>query len=125
VAAAIETLGDPRSRGALRRRLEHELDGRVARRIREALRNMGEDGAADRRRLNDELETLRNELGELKVRLAKLEGRKGKKAEPERERSAAPERPRGRAGRGKPKRAAPERAPKRRKLLDERGSRTS
>jgi aminopeptidase N len=74
VVNALEQLGDARSRGALSRRLAHELDGRVARRIREALRDMGESGARERKRVNDELETLKGELGELKTRLARIEG---------------------------------------------------
>lgn len=76
VVAALEDLGDPKSRAALSRRLPHELDGRVARRIREALRDMGEAGSRERKRLNDELETLKGELSEIKTRLARLEGPK-------------------------------------------------
>ena len=124
VVAALESLGEPRSRAALRRRLEHELDGRVARRIREALRNMSQDGVADRRRVNDEIETLRGELGELKARFAKLEGKKGKKTASEARSTARAAPPRRRRSRKSPKRAA-ERSAKRRKLLDERGSRSS
>jgi aminopeptidase N len=41
VIGALEAFGDARSRGELQRRLAHELDGRVARRLREALRDMG------------------------------------------------------------------------------------
>ncbi len=78
VVRALSTLADPRSRGALSRQLTRELDGRVARRIREALRDMGDAPATERKRLSDELENVKNELGELKVRLAKLEGPKKK-----------------------------------------------
>ena len=80
VVRAIQTLGDPKSRGALARQLARELDGRVARRIREVLRDMGDAPAKERKRLGDELENVKNELAELKVRLAKLEGPKGKSA---------------------------------------------
>jgi aminopeptidase N len=80
VVSALTTLGDPKSRGALRRTLDRELDGRVARRIREALRDMSESPGSDKKRVNEELESLRDELIELKNRLAKIEGRKTEKA---------------------------------------------
>lgn len=73
VVAALERLGDLRARGALRRAMEHELDGRVVRRIREALAALSDSGAGERRKLRDELENLRDELAELKARLTKLE----------------------------------------------------
>jgi len=76
VVNALSSLGDPKSRGPLRRALDGELDGRVARRIREALRDMTDSGSGERKRVNDELESLKNELGELRVRLAKLEEKK-------------------------------------------------
>ncbi|RYZ10189.1 MAG: aminopeptidase [Myxococcales bacterium] len=76
VVSALTTLGDAKSRGAMRRALEHELDGRVSRRLREALRDMSEGPAQEKKRLNDELESVKDELTELKTRLAKLEGRK-------------------------------------------------
>jgi aminopeptidase N len=72
---ALSTLGDPRSRSAMRRALEREPDARVKRRLRVALRDTTESRAAERKRLDDEIETLRGELGELKGRLAKLEVR--------------------------------------------------
>jgi aminopeptidase N len=75
VVSALVRLGDTRSRPALRRALEHELDGRAARRLREALRDLGE-GPAERKRVADELESLRGELLELKARFAKLEAKK-------------------------------------------------
>jgi aminopeptidase N len=74
VVSALLRLGDQRCRPALRRALEHELDGRVKRRMREVLRDLGE-GAGDRKRVNDELESVRNELSELKARLATLEAK--------------------------------------------------
>jgi aminopeptidase N len=79
VTDALVQLGDPKARGALRRALEHELDGRVARRLREALRDIGEAGAHDRKRLGDDLESLRGELAELKQRLAKVEAKRSEK----------------------------------------------
>ncbi len=74
VVSALVRLNDTRARPALRRALEHELDGRVKRRLREALRDLGE-AAAERKRVNDELESVRHELSELKARLAKLEAK--------------------------------------------------
>jgi aminopeptidase N len=71
---ALVVLGDTKARGALRRALDKELDGRVKRRLREALRELG-DGAAERKRVNDELETVKNELNELKARFARLEAK--------------------------------------------------
>ena len=79
VVAALQFLGDSKSRGPLFRAKERELDGRVVRRLREALRDMGEHKTvAERKRLNDELDTVRNELSELKARLSKLEAGKDK-----------------------------------------------
>jgi aminopeptidase N len=73
VVDALSTLGDTKARGALRAALDRELDGRVARRIREVLRDLGDSGGAERKRLGDELETLRGELAELKGRVAGME----------------------------------------------------
>jgi aminopeptidase N len=81
VVSAISTLADSRSRAALRRALGRELDGRVARRIREALRDLGDSGSGERKRVNDEIESLKNQLSELSVRFSKLE-EKGKKPKP-------------------------------------------
>ena len=79
VVAALQFLGDLKSRGALHRAKERELDGRVVRRLREALRDMGEHkSVAERKRLNDELDGVRNELAELKARLSKVEAGKPK-----------------------------------------------
>ena len=82
VVAALSSLGDGKSRGAMRRALDRELDGRVSRRLREALRDMGDTPTAEKKRLNDELESVKDELTELKNRLAKLEGRKSEKPKP-------------------------------------------
>jgi aminopeptidase N len=76
VVDALSTLGDPKARGALRGALERELDGRVARRIREVLRDIGEAGAAERKKLGDELENLRGELAELRGRVATVEAKR-------------------------------------------------
>jgi aminopeptidase N len=72
---ALATLGNPRSRAALRRALDREHDPRIQRRLREALRDSQESSVAERKRLDDEIETLRGELGDLKGRLAKLEAK--------------------------------------------------
>ncbi|MES1187142.1 MAG: M1 family aminopeptidase [Myxococcales bacterium] len=82
VVSALTSLGDGKSRGAMRRALDRELDGRVSRRLREALRDLGDSPTQDKKRLNDELESVRDELIELKNRLAKLEGRKTDRAKP-------------------------------------------
>ncbi|HTU62630.1 MAG TPA: HEAT repeat domain-containing protein, partial [Polyangiales bacterium] len=74
VVSALLRFGDPRCRTALRRALDQELDGRVLRRIREALRDLGETNT-ERKRVADEIEGLRGEVGELKARLAKLEAK--------------------------------------------------
>ncbi len=89
VVSALTTLGDGKSRGAMRRALDHELDGRVSRRLREALRDMSEGQGQEKKRLNDELETLKDELTELKTRLSKLEGRKTEKTKEPADKKAA------------------------------------
>lgn len=86
VVRALADMGDARSRGALRARLEVELDPRVRRRIREALRDLGGERArADH--LKEEIEKLRDEQAELRARLSKLEARG---ADPAKSTSAAP-----------------------------------
>ena len=77
VADAVQTLDDPKAAGALRNRLERELDSRVTRRIREVLRDIGKGDAAERRRLKDEVEELRREVSELKLRVGKEHDRSG------------------------------------------------
>jgi aminopeptidase N len=71
---AIGELVDPKSRPALRDRLEVETDPRVRRRIREVLRDLTEPKRATEP-LREELEKLLGEHGELKARMAKLEAR--------------------------------------------------
>ncbi len=73
VARALVDLADPKSRGVLHKQLDRELDGRVRRRLREALREIGSAGKQGTEKLRDELEALRTEHLELKARLAKLE----------------------------------------------------
>ncbi len=91
VVAALQSLADPKARGALHRAKERELDGRVVRRLREALRDMGDGhGTAERKRLNDELENVRTELSELKARLSKVEAGKAKHAPPAKEKKPKP-----------------------------------
>ncbi|MFO0591710.1 MAG: M1 family aminopeptidase [Polyangiaceae bacterium] len=79
VVRSLVDLGDPKSRGALSRQLERELDGRVRRRIREALRDIGTAGKRDADRLRDDFEALRNDYTEMKARLGKLEALLGEK----------------------------------------------
>ncbi len=78
--SALEQLGDSKSRASLRRHLQRELDGRVARRAREALRSLSDSGSDRHKKLADEVETLQGELKELKTKLSKLEalGRRSK-----------------------------------------------
>jgi len=91
VVAALQFLGDLKSRGPLHRAKERELDGRVIRRLREALRDMGEHKAgAERKRLSEDLDNVRNELSELKARLSKLETGKGKAHPPAKAHKTAP-----------------------------------
>jgi aminopeptidase N len=77
-AAAIEALlviGDPAAIPALRRLTEHELDGRLRRRGKEVIRDLGEGApqAEDVRRLRDEVAELRSLAATLKERIEVLE----------------------------------------------------
>ncbi len=78
VVRALADLGDSRSRGALRARIELDLDPRVRRRIRETLRDLGTERQRTQR-VEEDLHRLREEQAELKARLAVLEAR-GKQA---------------------------------------------
>jgi aminopeptidase N len=72
VARALGDFGDPKSRGALRERLDSDLDPRVKRRLRETLRDLAEPKRpADV--LREEIDRLQTEQTDLKSRLAKLE----------------------------------------------------
>jgi aminopeptidase N len=73
VVRALAELGDTKARGALHRQLDRDLDGRVRRRIREVLRDLGGTGKRETDRLRDELEALRGEHTDLKARLGKIE----------------------------------------------------
>jgi aminopeptidase N len=75
VARALSDLSDPKARPALRDRLEIELDPRVRRRLREALRDLGSEGKRAPEALRDELEKLQAEHSELRGRVAALEAR--------------------------------------------------
>ena len=98
VVAALQSLGDPKARGALHRAKERELDGRVVRRLREALRDLSDgNSAAEKKRVNDELENVRSELAELKARLSKVEAGKAKPSAPDKGNKAAKAKPKTRA----------------------------
>jgi aminopeptidase N len=73
VVMALGEIGDGKSRAALRRQLERDLDGRVRRRIREVLKQLGGQDRQQIKRLSDELEVMRREYAQLKARLSKLE----------------------------------------------------
>ncbi len=98
VVRALCDVGDVKARPALRASLETDLDARVRRRIREALRDLSEP----RRGIDawrDELERVLSEQTELKARLAKLEARVSDGGT-----TAAPPSVRARAKRAKPRR---------------------
>jgi aminopeptidase N len=80
VVRAIAEMADGKSRAALSGHLERENDGRVRRRIREALQELAGRGRERETELRDELDKLRVEQAELKGRLSKLEAKRG--AEP-------------------------------------------
>jgi aminopeptidase N len=77
VVRALVEMNDTRSRGALRARLEIDLDARVRRRLREALRDIGEGGRRAHDALREELEKIQNEHAEMKTRIATLEAKLG------------------------------------------------
>ena len=74
VVRALVDLGDARSRTALRARLDVDLDARVRRRIKEALRDLGAERKRDEQ-LKEDVEKLQTEHAELKARVAKIEAR--------------------------------------------------
>ncbi|HEY3594052.1 MAG TPA: HEAT repeat domain-containing protein, partial [Polyangiaceae bacterium] len=80
VVRAIVEMGDGKSRAALGAHLERENDGRVRRRIREALQELGGRGRERETELRDEIDKLRSEQIEVKGRLAKLEAKRGDSA---------------------------------------------
>jgi aminopeptidase N len=78
-AQSLATLADLRAVPALERALAAELDGRARRRIREATTDLRERGKPQERvrKLEEELERLRNEGLKLRERLEKVESRTG------------------------------------------------
>ncbi len=75
VARALAEYGDIKARGALRARLDVDLDPRVRRRLRETLRDLGGEGKRAVEQLREEFDKLQGEHAELKARLATLEAR--------------------------------------------------
>ena len=74
-AAGLASLQDGKSIPALERALRAELDGRARRRMRESLAELTEKGrpAELARKLSDEVERLRADLGELRTRIDRFE----------------------------------------------------
>jgi len=75
VARALGDIGDVKSRGALRERLDVDLDPRARRRLRETLRDLGGDGKRAADQLKEDLDKLQTEHAALKGRVAQLEAR--------------------------------------------------
>lgn len=73
VAEALGEIGDPKSRPALTRQLGRDLDGRVRRRLREVLRDLGGKGRREMSRLREALDELGRKHAELAGRFSKLE----------------------------------------------------
>jgi aminopeptidase N len=73
VVRALVEMGDAKGRTALARRLDRENDGRVRRRIREALHELGARTRERETELRDELEKLRTEQAELSLKVKRLE----------------------------------------------------
>jgi aminopeptidase N len=78
-ASALAELGDARSISAIERARSAELDGRVKRRLRNAVTQLREKGGSgDKlRKLGEEVERLRGESTHLRERVEKLEARPG------------------------------------------------
>ncbi len=77
VARALSEYGDTKARGALHERLGVDLDPRVRRRIREALRDLGGDSKRALDNVREELDKTNNEAHELRARIVQLETRIG------------------------------------------------
>jgi aminopeptidase N len=75
VARALGDIGDAKSRGPLRERLELDLDARARRRYRETLRDLGGDSKRAADALKEDLDKLQAEHAALKGRVAQLEAR--------------------------------------------------
>lgn len=73
VVSALVDMGDVKSRGALSSRLSREDDGRVRRKIREALRDLDGGPRAETERLREKLEKVEKDYAELAAKVAKLE----------------------------------------------------
>jgi aminopeptidase N len=73
VVRALVEMGDTKSRAALRGRLEVDLDARVRRRLREALRDIGEGAKKSVDQVKEELDKLQTEHSDLKTRMSVLE----------------------------------------------------
>ena len=72
-------MGDTKARGTLARHLELEQDGRVRRRIREALQELGARSKERDTEWKDELDKLKTEHAELSAKVKKLEAALPKK----------------------------------------------
>jgi aminopeptidase N len=75
VVRAMTEMGDGKARAALGAHLERENDGRVRRRIREALQELAGRSRDRENEMRDEIEKLKNEQADLKARLSKLESK--------------------------------------------------
>jgi aminopeptidase N len=75
VARALADLGDAKSAGALRARLEVETDARARRRMRESLRDLTQTAKPGPTVAREDFDKLEADHAELKVRLASLEAR--------------------------------------------------
>jgi len=84
VCGALQSLGDPKSRSAfLHRSQERELDGRVVRRLREALRDMGDHKtAAEAQSLTMSWRTCARAFGAKSNGFPKVEAGKGQSPQP-------------------------------------------
>lgn len=74
VVAALEEFGDGKARGMLAGQLDRETDGRVVRRIREAIAKL--DRGRSNREVLDKVAELDRKLSELQARLSTLEAKK-------------------------------------------------
>jgi aminopeptidase N len=72
VVRALVEIGDVRSRGKLLAVLDTDLDPRVRRRIREALRDLGRDEKKVARELTGRIERIEKDYAELRAQLQKL-----------------------------------------------------
>jgi aminopeptidase N len=79
VVRALVEIGDLKARGPLRARLDSDLDPRVRRRLREALRDLGGETKRATDQLREDFEKLSTEHTDLKARLSALEARLGDK----------------------------------------------